>query len=80
MKKDIIKFRHYHRIISRKNYLLIPYRLTIKEPVKNAFKEVDSSYEHILIAGGDGTVDLVVNAMKELDIKFQLNFAYRNCK
>ncbi|MDX5688354.1 YegS/Rv2252/BmrU family lipid kinase, partial [Clostridioides difficile] len=54
------------------NYLLIPYRLTIKEPVKNAFKEVDSSYEHILIAGGDGTVDLVVNAMKELDIKIPI--------
>ncbi len=53
---------------------MIPYRLTIKEPVKNAFKEVDSSYEHILIAGGDGTVDLVVNAMKELDIKIPIEF------
>ncbi len=51
---------------------MIPYRLTIKEPVKNAFKEVDNSYEHILIAGGDGTVDLVVNAMKELDIKIPI--------
>lgn len=59
-------------LYQEKNYLLIPYRLTIKEPVKNAFKEVDSSYEHILIAGGDGTVDLVVNAMKELDIKIPI--------
>lgn len=55
---------------------MIFYRLIIKEFVKNVFKEVDSFYEYILIVGGDGIVDLVVNVMKELDIKILIGILF----
>lgn len=47
---------------------IIPYRIEKNKPVKEALENLDDSYKYILIAGGDGTVDSVVNAMMELGI------------
>lgn len=45
-------------------YTIVPYRITPGEDVGMALKDIkDGNYKHILIAGGDGTVDSVVNAM-----------------
>lgn len=60
------------RIYQKHKFLLVPYRLDIQEPIKNAFLDVDSTYDHILIAGGDGTVDMIINCMKELEINIPI--------
>lgn len=49
-------------------YTLIPYRLNKENPIENAFIDIDDNYDHVLISGGDGTVDIVLNIMKELDV------------
>ncbi|MGL5692912.1 MAG: YegS/Rv2252/BmrU family lipid kinase [Peptostreptococcaceae bacterium] len=49
-------------------YLLVPFRISKNNKIKEAFEDIDISYHHILIAGGDGTIDTVLNAMKEVDI------------
>ena len=49
-------------------YTVVPFRMGKGAKIKKALLDIDESYDHILIAGGDGTVDIVVNAMKKLDI------------
>ena len=45
-------------------YTIVPYRITPGEDVGVALNDIkDGNYKYILIAGGDGTVDSVVNAM-----------------
>ena len=50
-------------IHQEKGYQIVPYRIQIGKDISEAFDIVDDTYEYILIAGGDGTVDSVVNAM-----------------
>ncbi|WP_315080999.1 YegS/Rv2252/BmrU family lipid kinase [uncultured Clostridium sp.] len=47
---------------------IIPYRIQRGKSLEEALEDVDNTYEYILIAGGDGTVDSVVNAMKQRKI------------
>lgn len=49
-------------------YTVIPFRISKGVKIKNALLDVDDTFDHILIAGGDGTVDIVINAMKKLNI------------
>lgn len=55
-------------IYQQYNYSVVPFRLSRKRPIKDAFMDMDINYDHILICGGDGTVDLILNAMKSLNI------------
>ncbi|MGX4599883.1 YegS/Rv2252/BmrU family lipid kinase [Faecalimicrobium sp. JNUCC 81] len=63
---DIIK------VYQENNYLLMPYRLNIEEPISKAFDEMDDTYDHLLLAGGDGTIDMVLNAIKECNINLPI--------
>jgi len=45
-------------------YQIVPYRIEKDKGIEDAFDIIDDTYKYILIAGGDGTVDSVVNAMK----------------
>ena len=47
---------------------MVPYRLNKDKPIADAFFDIKLNYDHVLISGGDGTIDLIVNTMKELDI------------
>ena len=51
-------------IYQENGYELIPHRLSNKGSIENAFIGLDDTYNHLLIAGGDGTVDLILNSMK----------------
>ncbi len=58
-------------IYQEKGYSLHPYRLAFgDDEAERIFEGVDESYHHLLIAGGDGTINYVVNFMKQrgLDI------------
>ena len=52
-------------IHQNKGYQVEPYRIEREKDISEAFDIIDDNYEYILIAGGDGTVDSVVNAMKD---------------
>jgi diacylglycerol kinase (ATP) len=50
------------------DHIIVPHRICYENPLSNAFFDIDKSYRYVLIAGGDGTVDSVVNVMKEMKI------------
>lgn len=47
------------------DFTVIPYRISREKDISEAFIGLDKSYKYVLIAGGDGTVDNVVNYMKQ---------------
>ena len=54
-------------------YTVVPYRITAGEDVGVGLSDIkDGNYEYILIAGGDGTVDSVVNAMAKSGISLPI--------
>lgn len=46
-------------------YTVIPFRIQLGHDISEAFTDTDEGYKYVLIAGGDGTVDNVVNFMKK---------------
>jgi len=53
-------------------HIIVPHRMCHENPISNAFLDIDKSYRYILIAGGDGTVDSVVNEMKKRNINLPI--------
>lgn len=49
-------------------YVIEPFRISMDYELSEAFRDIDDSFKYILVAGGDGTVDNVVNHMKSLGI------------
>lgn len=49
-------------------YVIIPFRIDFKQDLENALIDIDSSYHHILIAGGDGTINRVINILKNRNL------------
>lgn len=50
------------------NHTIVPYRICNENPISDAFFDIDKNYKYVLIAGGDGTLDNVVNEMKKRKI------------
>lgn len=67
--KDIDKIIDMHQ---KEGYTVVPYRIQRGVDVANALEEIDEFYRYILIAGGDGTIDTVVNAMKSKEIELPI--------
>lgn len=71
--KKILKFFDY--IIEnyqKKEFVIIPFRISFNLNLEDAFFDIDSNYDHILISGGDGTVNKVVNIMKKKKINLPI--------
>lgn len=66
--KIINKLDKIIKIHQKYEYTVVPYRVSLKNPLDRAFEDIDETYKYILMAGGDGTVDNVVNCMKRLKI------------
>lgn len=49
-------------------YEVVPYRISLEYDLKKAFEDMDDTYKYLLVAGGDGTVDNVVNHMKQMNV------------
>ncbi len=68
MKKVRFIYNPIDKIIEmheERDYQIVPFRISKNKGIKEALEIVDESYSYILIAGGDGTVDILINAMKE---------------
>ncbi|KEI06645.1 YegS/Rv2252/BmrU family lipid kinase [Clostridium botulinum] len=55
-------------IHQKHGYIVEPFRISKGFNLKEAFENIDDSFKYVLVAGGDGTVDSVVNCMKLLKI------------
>lgn len=51
-----------------KDLNIIPFRIGEKHKLEDAFCDIDSSFHHILIAGGDGTINRAINILKNKNI------------
>lgn len=60
------------RVYQKNGYYVIPYRLDYDIPVYISICDIDDSYDHIIICGGDGTIDLIVNELKKRDINIPI--------
>lgn len=60
------------KVYQKKGYQVVPYRIQFDEAIDKALDIIDNTYDHILIAGGDGTVDTLVNAMMKKNIKIPI--------
>ncbi len=54
------------------NLTVVPYRIQRGRDLAEALDIIDETYSYILIAGGDGTVDSLVNAMKQRNINIPI--------
>lgn len=55
-------------------YTVEPFRIDKDSDIKDAFYGMDETYKYILIAGGDGTLDSVINKMKQNNIDLPVAF------
>ncbi len=55
-------------LYQQKGFSLVLYRMAFDRPAEEITFDLDSSYHHILIAGGDGTVNYVVHALKNAGV------------
>ncbi|MCY6958941.1 YegS/Rv2252/BmrU family lipid kinase [Clostridium brassicae] len=60
------------RVHQKYGYWVVPFRISKDFELIDAFKDIDDSYKYVLIAGGDGTVDNVVNVMKKIGINIPI--------
>ncbi len=66
---------HLDRIVAlyqEQGLSLVPYRLTFDGTEQSMIDDIDPSYHHVLVAGGDGTVNFVLNLMKRKGIDIPL--------
>ncbi len=52
--------------------MIIPFRISYNVNLENAFWDIDDTYDHILVSGGDGTVNQIVNIIKEKNLDIPL--------
>lgn len=67
-KTIIAKIDKIIRIHQKYGLTIVPYRISLNNTIEMAFEDIDDTYKYILMAGGDGTVDNIVNCMKKLNI------------
>lgn len=55
-----------------KGYTIVPFRISTEQSLEDAFLDIDSSHHHILGAGGDGTINQIINIMKKKNLDIPL--------
>lgn len=67
-KKIVYKLDNIISKFQNNGYTVVPYRLSKESNIENGLEDINEDYEYILIAGGDGSVDRLVNHMKKNNI------------
>lgn len=60
------------KLYQAKSLQIIPFRISLDTPLETAFLDIDESYDHILAAGGDGTINQIVNLIKKNNLDIPL--------
>lgn len=60
------------KVHQKHGYLIEPFRIDFNSSMADGLKDINKDHKYILIAGGDGTIDSVVNSMKELNINLPI--------
>lgn len=60
------------QVHQKHGYIVMPFRISLNCSIDEAFEIIDKEYEYVLIAGGDGTVDNVINVMKKCNINLPI--------
>ena len=55
------------KIYQKNGYMVVPFRIDDDVLLEDAFRDIDE-YEYLLLAGGDGTINNIVNTMKRLKV------------
>ncbi|MGB4588950.1 MAG: YegS/Rv2252/BmrU family lipid kinase [Clostridiaceae bacterium] len=63
---DIIK------VHQNNGYIVIPCRIDKSFEIDRIMEDINDGYSHLLVAGGDGTVDLTINHMMKLGINLPI--------
>ena len=66
---DIDKIIKIHQ---KYNYTVSPFRISFEHDISKAFEDIQEGFNYILIAGGDGTVDKILNYMKQNHINLPI--------
>ncbi|GAA0861981.1 YegS/Rv2252/BmrU family lipid kinase [Paraclostridium tenue] len=53
-------------------YIVVPYRISKNNTMENGLEDINDNYEYILVAGGDGSIDRLVNYMKKNNINLPI--------
>ncbi|WP_319371841.1 YegS/Rv2252/BmrU family lipid kinase [uncultured Ilyobacter sp.] len=56
------------QIYQKKGYSVEPFRISYDVNLEDAFENMEGEYDHIIIAGGDGTINQVINIIKKMGI------------
>lgn len=59
-------------LYQRRGYTIVPYRLDFRGDSAGMIADLDGRFDHVLLAGGDGTVNYVVNLFKKSGIDIPL--------
>lgn len=67
--RAILKYLDYIiNAYQKQGYIIVPFRISFNADLEDAFSDIDDSYDHILISGGDGTVNQIVNIIKQRNL------------
>ncbi|WP_250674157.1 YegS/Rv2252/BmrU family lipid kinase [Paraclostridium ghonii] len=67
-KKIVYKLDNIISKFQDNGYTVVPYRISKNNTMEKGLEDIEDNYEYILIAGGDGSIDRLVNYMKKNNI------------
>jgi YegS/Rv2252/BmrU family lipid kinase len=67
-KKIIYKLDSIISKFQDNGYTVVPYRISKNNTMEKGLEDINDNYEYILVAGGDGSIDRLVNFMKKNNI------------
>lgn len=54
-------------------YSIVPFRISDINPLENSLDDIEFRYEYIIISGGDGTINRVVNLLKKKNVDLPIS-------